>query len=496
MKKRIFLFLCAISLILSAIPAYAAGEQSFTDVPVGAYYTDAVAWAVENGITGGVGGGRFDPDGTCTRSQTVTFLWRAYGSPEPAGKESPFTDVNKNDFFFKAALWASEKGITGGVGGGRFAPNDPCTRSQMVTFLWRAAGKPPVSEPSAFSDVAAGEFYADAVSWASGLGVVQGLPDGTFGVQGLCTRGQAVTFLWRQMGWAMAEVPVADKMFEPCGILAASDGTLLVTDTFNNMIWRVENGQGKVYAGSATAADMYGRPVGGYKDAGLLVSTFRSPWAIAPFLDGYAVSDPENNVVRLVTSAGVRTLNGHSRENLAVSEKGVTFEHPTGLTVDNNGTLYVSDTFRGAVRSVSRTGYVSTLISGLNDPMGLCWHEGTLYIAETGANRVVRVSQDGKLEVVAGSGTEGYADGAPSSAAFSGPQGVVVDEDGTVYVADTGNGAVRRVRDGWVDTVVMRDVSDQDDFFPVAPTGLAVSNDTLYVCDTFACKVVAIGLKR
>ena len=126
--------------------------------------------------------------------------------------------------------------------------------------------------------------------------------------------------------------------------------------------------------------------------------------------------------------------------------------------------------------------------------MGLCWHGGSLYAAECGADRIIRLDGRGQVAVVAG-GSSGYADGSVEKAAFSGPKGVAVTEDGTIYVADTDNGTVRRVRDGQVTTILARGPGGQEDLFPAAPTGLLIQGDTLYISDTFARKLLALPLR-
>ena len=165
------------------------------------WYHEPVDWAVENNITAGVNATHFDPNGKCTRSQAVTFLWRAKGMPEPTATTSPFSDVPEDSWYFKPVLWAVENNITAGVGGGRFDPEGTCTRSQIVTFLWRMAGQPaPQGTASGFSDVPAGEWFADPVAWAVENGITSGYPDGRFGPNDNCTRAQIVTFLWRKFG--------------------------------------------------------------------------------------------------------------------------------------------------------------------------------------------------------------------------------------------------------------------------------------------------------
>ena len=173
-----------------------APVQIFKDVPVDAYYYEAVKWAAEKGITGGVGNDLFAPNQPCTRAQIVTFLWRAAGSPAPKNMSS-FADVPADAFYAKAVAWAVENGITGGTGDGKFSPDATCTRAQSVTFLYRAAGSPKVSGSAEFGDVATNAYYADAVAWAAKNDITGGIGGGLFGSGNDCTRAQIVTFLYR-----------------------------------------------------------------------------------------------------------------------------------------------------------------------------------------------------------------------------------------------------------------------------------------------------------
>ena len=175
-----------------------APEQIFADVPVDAYCYEAVKWAASEGITGGIGNNLFAPGLPCTRGQIVTFLWRAAGSPAPKSMSS-FADVPADAYYAKAVAWAVENGITGGTGDGKFSPDATCTRAQAVTFLYRASGSPAVSGSAAFSDVAADAYYASAVKWAEKNGITGGIGNGLFGSGDNCTRGQIVTFLYRAM---------------------------------------------------------------------------------------------------------------------------------------------------------------------------------------------------------------------------------------------------------------------------------------------------------
>ena len=169
----------------------------FYDVPNGAYFYEAVKWAVKNGITTGVGNDLFAPEQPCTRAQIVTFLWRAAGSPEPTASEMAFTDVKADSYYYKAVLWAVENKITSGMSDTLFAPDATCSRSQIVTFLYRMQNSPESKAENPFTDVKADAYYANAVLWAVENGVTTGASATTFDPAGDCTRGQIVTFLYR-----------------------------------------------------------------------------------------------------------------------------------------------------------------------------------------------------------------------------------------------------------------------------------------------------------
>ena len=178
----------------------ATRENPFTDVPNDSFAIDPVLWAVEKGITTGTSATTFDPNGNCARAIVVTFLWRAAGSPEPETTENPFEDVKESDFFYKAVLWAVEKGITTGTSTTTFSPAEECNRATVVTFLYRAQGNPEVTATeNPFSDVKVDSWYGPAVLWAVENGITNGMGDGTFGVGSTCTRAQVVTFLYRAL---------------------------------------------------------------------------------------------------------------------------------------------------------------------------------------------------------------------------------------------------------------------------------------------------------
>lgn len=183
--------------VCGAKSAEAAPE--FDDVKPGAFYFDAVQWAVENGITNGTGKNTFSPNNVCSRYQIVMFLWRAAGQPEAKAAVS-FADVKPGDIFYEAVQWAVERGITKGTSSTSFSPFAPCTRGQIVTFLYRSAGSPKVSGACNFSDVSSGSFCHDAVIWASSEGITNGTSAGRFSPNEGCTRAQVVTFLYRASG--------------------------------------------------------------------------------------------------------------------------------------------------------------------------------------------------------------------------------------------------------------------------------------------------------
>ena len=177
----------------------AEAVPEFDDVKPGAFYFDAVQWAVKNGITNGTGKNTFSPNSVCSRYQIVMFLWRAAGQPEAKAAVS-FADVKPGDIFYEAVQWAVERGITKGTSSTSFSPFAPCTRGQIVTFLYRSAGSPKVSGACDFSDVSAGSFCHDAVIWASSEGITKGTSAGRFSPNEGCTRAQVVTFLYRASG--------------------------------------------------------------------------------------------------------------------------------------------------------------------------------------------------------------------------------------------------------------------------------------------------------
>ena len=193
-KPGTFLHLGWDNYVLLADDNVVATVGGFSDVKESAYYADAVQWAVENGVTTGTSATTFSPDATCTTGQIITFLWRANGSPSVSGV-TPFDDVSSSDYYYQAALWAKEEGL---VSGSSFQGNTPCTRAATVTYLWKLADQPSVGT-SKFTDVPNNADYAQAVAWAVQEGITSGTGNNAFSPNAICTRGQIVTFIYRDM---------------------------------------------------------------------------------------------------------------------------------------------------------------------------------------------------------------------------------------------------------------------------------------------------------
>lgn len=481
--------LAAVCALALSVPALAAeGGTGYADVPENAWYADAAVYCRDRGLMSGTVPDRFSPDRPMTRGMLAVVLHRLAGSP--AAGEASFPDVEPEGWCGPAAAWAREKGVLNGYAGGRFGPNDPITREQLAVAFWRFAGSP-AADAADYADEADISAYArTAVDWARTTGLMSGGSDGRFAPQGGATRAHMAKVL---AGYASAprtatQVSAIDILCQPCGVAALEDGSLLVTDGYNKVIWKVTNGKSAPFAGAVTAEDVYGQPIGGYHDDTRPNSIFKDPWAIAPFLGGWAVSDPANGVVRFIRPK-------EEKNRTEVTDLGIKFSYPTGLAADGEGNLYVSDTLQGTVMRITPKGEITTLASKLAEPMGLCWADGQLYVAECGGNRILRIDKNRRVSTVAGSGAAGSADGTASQAQFCGPKGVAVDRDGTVYVADTDSGAVRRVRDGQVTTILTRDPRDLTKLYPAAPTGLLIQGDTLYIADTFARKLLALPLR-
>ncbi len=287
---------------------------------------------------------------------------------------------------------------------------------------------------------------------------------------------------------AAAENLAAFAGAELSGVWVTGEGKVLASDAWNKIVWDLSGETPVRYAGRIGAADLSGEPQGRYFDAAdRLQAFFRRPAAIVPFLEGWAVADSDANVIRYVTEKGVQTLAGSGTAGKEDGVgAGVRFSRPTGLAVDGQGQLYVADTGNGCIRLMSKTGYVSTYAAELAEPTGLCWADGALYVAETGKNRILKITR-GKTEVLAGLAIPaedagvyygGYVNGPADKAEFDHPQAVAVDAEGVVYIADTLNDAVRMLKDGRVYTL-----AQSEDLLapPIRPRALALAGGRLFV---------------
>lgn len=283
-----------------------------------------------------------------------------------------------------------------------------------------------------------------------------------------------------------------DNSSAPSAIVLTEDGGYIFTDVFNKVLKKVSpDGSVSHFAGKVNLIGLNGEPIGQSSDGSLADALFTSPWGIAPFLDGYVVTDSDAHLIRYVDSTSVQTAAGSGKPG---SRNGTgmqaTFSRPTGLAAGDSGEVYIADTDNGLIRRLDPDGKVTTFYTGLSEPTGLCWQNGALYVAETGAHCISRI-ENGVCTVVAGKkGQDGYADGSVKAATLRDPQGVAVAEDGTIYIADTGNGAVRKLSGGLVTTLI----SSGEENAPVLPRSLTIRGSTLLITDPFGCMITELSL--
>lgn len=300
---------------------------------------------------------------------------------------------------------------------------------------------------------------------------------------------------------------------EPTGIYPA-EGGLLVTDISNNAIYRIENGKETVYSGQIAVQDIYGDALEYYYDGSVETAYYGDPYDITPYLNGYALTDTEFNVVRYISENKVYTIAGTEEAGYKDGKSvNTAFNGPTGITTDDAGNLYVADTQNNVIRKIDTKGVVTTFAgtktagckdgaagaAQFNQPTGIDWDKGALYVCDTGNQRIRKV-ENGQVTTFAGTAgyyldsdeiyEGGYQDGAAAQAQFSSPMGILA-ENGVVYVADSGNSAVRMIRNGMVSTAVINQDLLQS-VYPSRPTGLAMLNGTLYITDPFAGLVYSL----
>lgn len=312
----------------------------------------------------------------------------------------------------------------------------------------------------------------------------------------------AVLFLSQS---TQATVPkTLNTAIAPSGMTMVED-ILYITDSYHRAIWTAVDGEFSLLAGRTQVTDLFGQPVAGYNDGTFAEAAFSEPWGIVPYGNGFLVSDAGNHVLRYLDTNQkcVYTAIGTGKAGFCndTGEKAA-FDTPTGLAVDDEGTVYIADSGNDVIRAMDADGNVTTYAGGqegcalgdldtvqFSGPTGLCWADGVLYVADTGNHRIVAI-EDGKATLVAGAELTGdaiyeggYLDGPAELAQFAFPQGITVGADGTVYVADTGNGAVRAIREGSVTTLIS---PDHNGTYPISPRGLLCRQDALYVGDVFA----------
>lgn len=295
-------------------------------------------------------------------------------------------------------------------------------------------------------------------------------------------------------------------MMAPSSLWVDTKGNVLLTDLYQKAIWQwnVENPATRL-AGHPGVSIAGEAPIGGYRDGKAEDALFQSPWAIVPYGSGWAVSDTENHVIRLLSDGKVHTLAGTGKEGFT-DGTGLTaaFRRPTGLAPAPDGGLYVADTDNHVIRLIDKSGKVSTYAGASEgcadgslqearflEPTGLYSADGTLYVTDSGNHRICQI-KDGKVSTIAGSTEEGYTDAAATRAQFSSPQGILY-HNGVLYVADTGNGAIRVISNGSVSTLCAAG-SLKGGLAPVMPRALAITDDHLYVGDVFARTVFRLDL--
>lgn len=294
--------------------------------------------------------------------------------------------------------------------------------------------------------------------------------------------------------------------------MAVVEDVLYVADSYHRAVWAVEDGEASLLTGRTDVTDLSGQPVAGYGDGTFAKAVFSEPWAVVPYLDGLLVSDTGNHVLRYLDleKERVYTAVGTGEAGYRDGKSSrASFDSPTGLAVDDEGTVYIADTGNNVIRAMNEDGTVTTYAGSeegcalgsreeamFSQPTGLCWADGVLYVADSGNHRIVAIEGD-EVTLVAGAELTGdaavegdFLNGPAELARFANPQGVAVGEDGAVYVADTGNGAVRVIQDGYVTTLA---AMDSGGTYPVSPRGLLLSGDTLYVGDVFAQVLFACG---
>ena len=302
-----------------------------------------------------------------------------------------------------------------------------------------------------------------------------------------------------QMIQAAETTTVTEKEIAPSGICKGTDGTMYYADSEANAIWIAKGNKIQLAAGKLRKS--------GLKNGSSTKALFHSPWDIVAYRDGYAISDTENHVIRYLKDGKVITLAGSGKTGAADGKKTkASFARPTGMAVGKNGELYIADTDNNCIRVMDKTGNVSTYAGGkkgcadgsikkakFEEPTGLYYYKGALYVADSGNHRICMIKND-KVVTIAGSkkGKEGDKNGAAEVSMLSNPQGVCVYKN-NVYIADTGNGSVKKLKGGKV-TAFLEAYSLENALLPAAPRALEVKGKTLYIGDIYIQQLIIFDL--
>ncbi len=302
----------------------------------------------------------------------------------------------------------------------------------------------------------------------------------------------------------------AGEHVSPSAMITEENGSIIIADSYNHQILRYENGGFSVIAGALGADNADGSPSGSYRDGEVDEARFNSPWDIEKLGDIYVISDTENHRIRVldIENGTVGLIAGDEAGYSNGTRREAEFNRPTGIAIDEDGSIYVADTGNHVIRKMDIDGKV-TLFAGVpeeegisngsaksakfNSPTGLAYEDGILYVADTGNNRICAI-EDGEVTTIAGSvdGLEGFGNGKDSY--LSSPTEIIVD-NGDLYFADSGNGAVRKIEDGRIENVVLTG-EFEDGLSPVNPRGLTIIDDTLYIGDVFSYKIESVSIAK
>ena len=534
MKRPLAWILAAILLVSAPLTALAHWSDS--------YYADLQS----AGILDEVFGTRPEDarELPITREEFFSLIVLAASGPQDLVTElPPFLDFQAVQPGLSGYLAeAYRQGILTGVqqaDGLRILPESPITRQEAATVLGRTLGLS-FGAPVDFDDAdTILPYAAEFVSACERTAILSGYPDSTFrprgsitwaesvkivscALQGGFVRPVAVSILLGNSTRGAAEDRESLASFNaPCGLLVEGD-TFYIADTDNNLIRKAVNSEITTYAGQIVGYDLYDRALGGLYNANRATALFMRPVGILRHGKTLLVLDRDNHVIRQIQENGaVVTYAGSGK---AGSRNGIhggaEFNAPEGFCADNAGNIYIADTGNHTIRRLSPDGTVSTLVgtpgvAGRSDgtdallysPRGVFWQNGTLYIADTSNHRICAFA-DGKLSIVAGAETGiynefgdmagDYRDGPAAQALFHSPSSLCMSEDGTMYVADTGNGLIRRIKDGVVGTAAgfanPNAARETGIRAFVEPRGLALNDDTLYVTDAFLNTVMQVDL--